>query len=194
MSKRKKQFFEVLFLFSNIGIRGLRNSAILSLAPRSGSEQSTYTSTLKPVYVAISNELYKSGCLEQKFHALYTSMILYIKPIGFRYKSKVLVWRQYCTWTEGHCSYLTQGLIPITRCYNRQTANGQLQAVRCLLTGFKVTRSVIGAEGGDLQYLDIYKLLLSLTHRCPETTTPFLMMGLDIMSIINTLLWSMETC
>ena len=33
-----------------------------------------------------------------------------------------------------------------------------------LTTGVKVARSVIGTKGGDLQYPDIYKLLLSLTH------------------------------
>ena len=37
--------------------------------------------------------------------------------------------------TEGHCNYyLTGGLIPITRCYNRQTANGQLTG--CTLMSF----------------------------------------------------------
>ena len=30
------------------------------------------------------------------------------------YKSKFLVWRQYCTETEGHCNYLNEGLILIT--------------------------------------------------------------------------------
>ena len=41
-----------------------------------------------------------------------------------------------------------------------------------ILTGGKVTKSVTGTKGGDLQYLDIYKLLLGLTHGSSETAIP----------------------
>ena len=54
---------------------------------------------------------------------------------------------------------------------NKCTTMSVVHCFRCLSTGVKVTRSVIRTKGRDLQYLDIYKLLLRLTH---GTDVPYL--------------------
>ena len=53
---------------------------------------------------------------------------------------------------------ITYGLLPNTRCQNRQAVSGWCAKFT------KVTRSVMWTKGGDLQYLDFYKLLLGVTH------------------------------